>query len=242
MTAKKAKIVPLEYAPMGTVPAPPSWTSLVPEEARDQAQLLARVEHLQAEKAELSGHLEQRIAAARSEAYEAGKREQEERQGRQAEQAREALAQGVAVFAAGRDRYFADVEQEVVRLALAIAARILHRESQMDPLLLSGAVKVALGQLSESTEVRLHVPAAEAELWTGMLRLMPDLALRPAILPDSQLEAGECRLETHLGSVDLGVRAQLAEIERGFFDLLDQRGKDQSAKEQRVKLPHAATA
>ena len=51
-------------------------------------------------------------------------------------------------FAEERDRYLHAVEQEVVRLALAVAARILRREAQMDPLLLTGAVRVALGQLS----------------------------------------------------------------------------------------------
>ncbi len=35
-----------------------------------------------------------------------------------------------------------------MKLALAVAARILRREAQMDPLLLTGAVRVALGQLA----------------------------------------------------------------------------------------------
>ena len=60
-----------------------------------------------------------------------------------------------------RDRYFEAVEHEVVKLALAVAARILRREAQMDPLLLTGAVRVALGQLSASTQVRSRVPAAD---------------------------------------------------------------------------------
>jgi flagellar assembly protein FliH len=33
----------------------------------------------------------------------------------------------------------------------------------------------------------------------------------------------EAVLETNLGTVDLGIRSQLEEIERGFFDLLDVR-------------------
>jgi flagellar assembly protein FliH len=122
-----------------------------------------------------------------------------------------------------REAYLAQVEQEVVRLALSIATRILHREAQMDSLLLSGAVRVALGQLSDTTEVRLRVPAAEQELWDEMIRLMPNLPLRPQLVSDDGLSVGECALETHLGSVDLGVKAQLAEIERGFFDLLERR-------------------
>ena len=232
MIQKQEKIVPLEYASMGASLAPPSWTPLVAEETVDRAELLARIEHLQSEKGALSAHLEQQIASARAEAYEAARRDQSERLLQQSELARGALLRAIEAFDASREEYFTQVEKEVVRLALAVAARILHREAQMDPLLLSGAVRVALGQLSESTEVRLHVPLPEVEMWGEMLRLMPNLPLRPSILPDDRMQAGECRLETHLGSVDLGVRAQLTEIERGFFDLL----------QQRVTVSHAETA
>jgi flagellar biosynthesis/type III secretory pathway protein FliH len=32
------------------------------------------------------------------------------------------------------------------------------------------------------------------------------------------MRLGDCVIETRMGSVDLGIRAQLGEIERGFFD------------------------
>jgi flagellar assembly protein FliH len=110
------------------------------------------------------------------------------------------------------------VEHEVVELALAVAARILRREAQMDPLLLTGAVRVALGQLSGSTQVRLRVPAAELDLWSESMALVPNLAVRPTVIAGEGMRLGDCMIETELGSVDLGIRAQLGEIERGFFD------------------------
>jgi len=106
----------------------------------------------------------------------------------------------------------------VVELALAVAARILRREAQMDPLLLTGAVRVALGQLSGSTQVRLRVPESELDLWSEAMALAPNLALKPTVVPGDQMRLGDCVIETELGSVDLGIRAQLGEIERGFFD------------------------
>ncbi len=127
-------------------------------------------------------------------------------------------------FAEGRDRYLHRWEQETVRLALAIAARILRREAQMDPLLLTGAVRVALGQLSQSTTVRLQVPAQDEPLWQEALARMPGLALRPTIIGKTEMELGECRMETELGSADLGLWPQLKEIERGFFDRVGSRG------------------
>jgi flagellar assembly protein FliH len=121
-------------------------------------------------------------------------------------------------FHAERNRYFETVEQEVVKLALAVAARILRREAQLDPLLLSGAVRVALGQLSGSTQLRLRVPSTDLDLWSDTMAHLPNLAVRPAVQGDDEMRLGECVLETELGSVNLGVAAQLAEIEHGFFD------------------------
>lgn len=88
----------------------------------------------------------------------------------------------------------------------------------MDPLLLTGAVRVALGQLSGSTQVRLRVPEAELALWTEAILLLPNLAIKPTVIAGEGMRLGDCVIETDLGSVDLGIRAQLGEIERGFFD------------------------
>src|SRR6202034_950628 len=99
-------------------------------------------------------------------------------------------------FALERGRYFEAVEPEVVRLALAVAARILRREAQMDPLLLTGAVRVALGQLSKTTKVRLQVPTSELELWTDAIALIPNLPLKPDVLAGDGMREGDCVIKT----------------------------------------------
>jgi flagellar assembly protein FliH len=170
--------------------------------------------------------LEQRLAEESRRAFEAGRERalDDQRKAHAAEQAaarereKRQLAGLVESFQAERDRYLHAVEAEVVRLALGIAARILRREAQMDPLLLTGAVRVALGQLSTSTEVRLRVPSADLPLWTEAIALLPNLPVKPTVVGEDGLRLGECRVETRLGSVDLGIRSQLGEIERGFFD------------------------
>jgi flagellar assembly protein FliH len=128
------------------------------------------------------------------------------------------LAKLVEDFAVERDRYLHEVEHEVVRLALAVAARILRREAQMDPLLLTGAVRVALGQLAGTSEAQLRVPATEVDLWTEAIALVPRLTLKPAVVAGEGMCLGDCVIESKVGTVDLGVQAQLCEIERGFFD------------------------
>lgn len=192
-------------------------------ETESRAELAGRVRTLEADLEQREMQLGRQLEAARREALEKGKESARAEQAGWRKQCSEDLGAAIEEFRVRRDQYLARVEHEVVRLALAIARRILHREAQMDPLLLSGAVRVALGQLADSTEVRLRVPVDQREMWAEMLRLMPGLPLRPEVVADPELNPCEVTLETGLGSVDLGVSAQLAEIERGFFDLLEVR-------------------
>ena len=133
------------------------------------------------------------------------------------------ILQSLEQFRLERQSYFHNVEGEVVRLALAIAARVLHREAHLDPLLLSGAVRVALEKLGDSSQVVMRVPPREVEPWKEFFRAAVNLRIQPGILEDPSLSPGECLLATELGTIELGVRAQLEEIEKGFFDLLDRR-------------------
>jgi flagellar assembly protein FliH len=174
--------------------------------------------------------IDRRMAEETRRSFEAG-REQGRVEGRQAEREAQAVAvvaaererirkasELVERFARERERYFADVEREVVGLALAIAARILRREAQMDPLLLTGAVRVALGQLSASSPAQLVVPPTELDLWKDTIAHAPNLTVKPEVVAGEGMRLGECIIKTDLGSVDLGLRSQLGEIERGFFD------------------------
>jgi flagellar assembly protein FliH len=149
--------------------------------------------------------------AMEREAHAAVRKSDEERNKRQ-------LAKLVLDFGMERDRFLQSVEHEVVKLALAVSARILRREAQMDPLLLTGAVRVALGQLAGTTEMQLKVPAAQLELWREAIGLIPNLAMKPNLVAGEGMRIGDCLIESKVGSVDLGIRSQLCEIERGFFD------------------------
>jgi flagellar assembly protein FliH len=66
--------------------------------------------------------------------------------------------------------------------------------------------------------MRLRVPAREADLWKETMALVPKLTIKPVVLADEGMLLGECVIESKVGSVDLGIRSQLGEIERGFFD------------------------
>jgi flagellar assembly protein FliH len=213
----------LEYGdcPGGPLPEWGGWVEV--EEAAEPAQ--GRAGGMRA-----SAAMDERMAEEARQSFEAS-RERGRQEGREAEREAQAAATAeemdrrkrqlgalVERFQVERDRYLHAVEQELVKLALAVAARILRREAQMDPLMLTGAVRVALGQLAASTEVRLRVPAAELELWTEAIAHLPNLTMKPVVEAGEGMRLGDCVIESEVGTVDLGVRSQLGEIERGFFD------------------------
>lgn len=166
--------------------------------------------------------LQDRFETGRQLGFNEGRKAEQETQSARfeaaAERYRSQLAGLVQKFDVAHERYLREVEQEVVELALVIAARVLRREAQLDPLMLTGAVRVALGQLSKTTKVQLRVAKIEAPLWVEAIAHVPNLVLRPDVIADEEMRPGDCLVETELGSADLSVRAQLAEMERGLFD------------------------
>ncbi len=126
-------------------------------------------------------------------------------------------------FAQERENYFHRVESEVVGLTLAIARKILHREAQVDPLLLAGVVRVALDNIAAGTHLRLRVQPDQVPVWREFFSSQADMKALPELMGDATLGPGRCILETELGATDLTLETQLKEIEQGFFDLLAQR-------------------
>jgi flagellar assembly protein FliH len=183
---------------------------------------------LKEEVAELDGRLRSqeeeisaRLDAARSEARSEARLEWEQELEQKIAEKRLLLLKVGEEFRRERARYFAGVEGEVVKLALAIAARVLHREAKLDPLLLAGVVRVALEKVAEDSSVVLRVSTSELAAWKSVFVTDQELPLK--LVGDDRLGVGECALDTNVGRVELGVSAQLEEIERGFFDLMQQR-------------------
>jgi flagellar assembly protein FliH len=227
------RIEVFEYASGPDAPALPEWGGWAEGEesaAPKAPELPPNDAGIGAAEARIRAEFEKRLTEETRRSFETG-RERGRQEGRQTEHEMQAAAHAetekerarqaahlIESFTQERDRFLHSVEHEVVKLALAVAARILRREAQMDPLLLTGAVRVALGQLSGSTQVRLRVPPAELDLWTEAVALLPKLAVKPTVLAGEGMRLGDCVIETEMGTVDLGIRSQLGEIERGFFD------------------------
>ncbi len=136
---------------------------------------------------------------------------------------REQISRGLQQFALERQDYYHRVEGEIVALALAIARKILHREAQLDPHVLAGIVRITLEKLDTSTKVNLHVHPADTAEWRRYFASQMEGVPAPEVHEDPAIAPGECRIETSLGSTEIGLQAQLKEIETGLLDLLAER-------------------
>jgi flagellar assembly protein FliH len=221
----------IERGAAAALRVPVEFQSLLPTEDRpkqnDAALALAQqtIAELEAKLASLELELPQLRERSRLEGEEAGRRKQADESSQALTQSRTLLSSALESFAADRRDYFRSVEAEAVKLALAIARKVLHREAQMDPMLLRAVVRSAMERLEETSKVTLRVPPQDAAGWKKVFAEMPAHA-RPSVMEDARLESGACVIESQMGTIELGVDAQLDEIERGFFDLLDQRLAD----------------
>lgn len=169
--------------------------------------------------------LERSLVETEAAAYARGRRESEaEGQQRIAttlQNTAERLAQSVKQLADVRPRLCKEAEADLLRLSLAIAQRILHRELNIDPTALQALVKLSLDRLGRQDEIRVRVNPLLADTVRSILGKLSSRP--PDVTPDSALEAGGLIFETTRGQLDASIHSQLDEIERGLIDHLENR-------------------
>jgi flagellar assembly protein FliH len=146
----------------------------------------------------------------------AGRQQAEE----QIRPAMEGLAQALAELSRLKEVVRDQATEDLIHLAVSIAARVIHREVAIDPDALTGLVKAAFAKVQsrEINRVRLH-PALE-----GLVRKSLEQCGAPknlVLAADTGLKPGEVFFETAQGILDASVETQLREIERGLIDKLD---------------------
>jgi len=153
------------------------------------------------------------------EAYQRGLREGEAAGRAAVEAAVERLAQSVEALAGLRGRARREAEGDLLKLSVAIARRILHRELSVDADAVSGLIKVALEKLQsqEIHRVKVH-PELEAAVRAALERLA--VGRNVQVVADRSRLAGDVVFETERGSLDASVETQLQEIGRGLADRL----------------------
>jgi flagellar assembly protein FliH len=129
------------------------------------------------------------------------------------------LGRSIDELAGLRARLRSEAEADLIKLALAIARRVLRRELAIDPEALHGLVLAALEKLQGQEICRVKVHPSHAALVTECLRQIVTGATVEIILDPSR-EPGAIVFETARGNLDASVESQLQEIERGLADRL----------------------
>lgn len=169
---------------------------------------------------------ERQIAQRIREAHAAGLREGEaagqHRAAAEMQPVIERLCRSIEEISSLRARLRHEAEQDLIRLALAIARRVLRREMAIDPDAVHGLVLGALEKLQsqEISRVRVH-PAQQAAVTACLKRVVTGSPIE--VVADPSREPGSVVFETGRGSLDGSVESQLQEIERGLADRLRRR-------------------
>jgi flagellar assembly protein FliH len=131
----------------------------------------------------------------------------------------ERLTRSIQEISNLRPRLRQEAEGDVVKLALAIARRVIRREVAADPDALRGLVMAALDKLQgqEFSRVKVH-PSHAATVKSCLQQTMAGSTVE--VIPDPSRELGSVVFETTRGNLDASVESQLQEIERGLTDRL----------------------
>jgi flagellar assembly protein FliH len=127
-----------------------------------------------------------------------------------------ALGQTAADLQSARQAWLARWEANAVRLACAIAARIVRGELRRQPEITVGWVREALELAAGSPNVRVLLSPQDHKKLGTQVRAMTEAmsGLGDAqVAADAAIERGGCRVETRFGSIDQQCESQLKRIE-----------------------------
>jgi flagellar biosynthesis/type III secretory pathway protein FliH len=175
-----------------------------------------------------SDEMAQLLLRAHAEGVREGEEREQARCRLQLEQMRATITEAILRFQTEVAEYFSRTEGEVVQLVLGIARKIMRRESQADPMLLARVARSVLDQLHQNTNVRVRVHPHLVENWRGELAPHHDGKIAIEVLGDESVDPENCVLETLLGTTEIGLEAQLNELNTGLFDLLAQAPEPQA--------------
>jgi len=118
-----------------------------------------------------------------------------------------------------RSSLYSQVEREVVKLALAVAKKIVHREIRVDRDIVQTLVRVALSRVSGKSAVTICLnPEDHGYLLERRADLSQSEGRDIALLADKSIERGGCLIQTVCGDIDARIEEEFREVEHSFFE------------------------
>jgi flagellar assembly protein FliH len=195
---------------------PVLWPSVA---SRKQDGPTERAMEPQVDVARLEREWQQQVADAHAAGVREGEAAGRSRASAELQPLLERVARTIDELAGLRPRLRREAEADMVKLAVAIARRVIRRELAVDPAALHGLVLGALEKLQVQEVSRVRVHPSQAAAIGAMLRARPGGATIE-VAPDTSGDPGAVVFETARGNLDASVESQLGEIERGLADTL----------------------
>lgn len=209
---------PLEPPPAQDTAAADAARQEILAEARQQAEAITKAAQVEAQR--LVAEAQTRAADVERAARDRGRAEAQA-------QAQVALDRAVAdlrgqltasldELASLRVDLAARAEKDLVRLALAIAHKIVQREVRVDHEIALTLTRVALARVHSraGATVRLH-PDDFAYVSAHRAKLNSEAAIE--IIEDRNVGPGGCIVQSEMGEIDARIEQQFAEIEQDFL-------------------------
>jgi flagellar assembly protein FliH len=174
----------------------------------------------EARRAEIERETERRLQEARQAGYQDGLAAAKTAAAAEIKRLGERVAKTIVDLAELRPRLRRQAEADLVKLALAIARRILHREMVVDEEAMRGLIRAAFEKLQTQEICRVRIHPSQEALVRSLLEGSPQ-ARSVQFQADPKLDRGSLVFETTRGNLDASVETQLHEIEQGLTDRLE---------------------
>jgi flagellar biosynthesis/type III secretory pathway protein FliH len=113
---------------------------------------------------------------------------------------------------------YAQAEREIVKLAIEIAKKIVHREIRDDPEIIQTLIKVALSHVTDKSAVTARInPIDYTYIHEQNVNLSQTEGRDITLVSDKSIERGGCMIETVCGDIDARIEEQFREVEHSFF-------------------------
>jgi flagellar assembly protein FliH len=117
---------------------------------------------------------------------------------------------------------YKQAEREVVKLAVEVAKKIVHREVQIDQEIVQTLIKVALSHVAVRTAVTVHLHPTDYNFVLDQRTASNrggENDREIVLLVDKSIERGGCLIETECGDIDARIEEEFREVERAFFTI-----------------------
>jgi flagellar assembly protein FliH len=216
-------VQPYDWQPVAKPASPPQPSATEEKAPAEKPPPPDETPLLRARIAELEALLDKRVKESKDAGYRegmaAGKAQGVAEGAAQVKPVIDKLGESIQQLADFRPTLRLQAESDMVKLALAIARKVVNRELNSDPEAITGLVKVALDKLRlrEVMLVRVH-PSHVAIVKEILSRSNNGVPVE--VTGDASVGLGGLIFETGRGEFDASVDVQLQEIERGLTDRL----------------------